>query len=309
MSDAAFEAWTEALRIQKELLASREWALVQRIEVFGRSVRLLELNGIEFWQGVHYLTQDNRSFLLNDKELKRWLEEIDRRLHNVVAAVKTVVDHTRALTGELYGPEGLSPEYKARTSALAITPVVRFVQELRQLFQHWRLPSIVHLESTRAGTLSRSIALIRDDLLQWGRWTTQARAFIEQSDKHIDIGAVVEQYLTTVRTFHLWFADQQAAVHAAEYAFVNAKLAAVARARAPHVFSSLQNDLVRVEDGTLSAHDALAPWMSDDDRLLLEQLLMASVPSWVDSALHSLSEHYGEIPHDIVTRFRAAVGR
>jgi hypothetical protein len=309
MSDEAFKAWREAFEMERELLATREWALTTRIELFGRSVRLLENNGHEFWLAVHYLTKDNRSHLLDDKELKRWLEEVDRRLHNVVAAVHTVIDHTRVLSEELYGLGGISPEYNERKTRLGNTPVVRFVKELRQFFQHWRLPAVVHIESSSAGKLSRKIALKRDELLEWDRWTRPARSFIEQSGKDIEIGPVVSQYLARVREFNLWFADHQAVFHAAEYAFLNAKLAEIARVRAPFVFERLREDIARVEAGTLSAADALSPWMGQDDRQLLEQLLAASVPSWVGSALHVLAERYGALPEDIVTRFRNAVRR
>lgn len=78
--------------------------------------------------------------------------------------------------------------------------------------------------------------------------------------------------------------------------------------RAPEVFASLRQDVARVEAGLMTACDALAPWMSDDDRMLLEQV-RESVLSWVDSALYHLAEPYGEIPQDIVTRFTAAARR
>ena len=136
-ADAPAVAAPSALALQRRLLASSEWQVVVRIDTFARSVRLLEANAEELRRAVQYLTEDTRSLLLQaigaKVERDRWLNEVGRLLHNVLAAVKTLVDHTHALHKNLYPAGDKSQDYTDRKKALAETPLVRFVQELRNL--------------------------------------------------------------------------------------------------------------------------------------------------------------------------------
>lgn len=318
---AARSASARAWKLQRELIASREWQTLGRIDAFARSLRLLEHNAHELWRAVHYLTEDPRSMLLGEvrakEERDRWLEEIGRLLHNMVAATKTVVDHSRKLNRDLYGKKKTaarlrtrnhhgSIQYARAVRSLASEPVVAFVQKLRNLFVHWQMPSIVYVEHL-GGTSNptRTIALSRKELLAWGEWTSAARAFLQESSEDVDIGEVADRYMTAIRSFYEWFAGQLEKVHATEYATVNAKLAEIARLRAPDVFASLRQEVANVEAGRISAYDAAAHLLTAEERLLLDGL-RDDASSWVESALYHLAEHYGEIPQDIATRLQNA---
>ncbi len=248
-------------------------------------------------------------------ERDRWLEKVGCLLHNMVAATKTLVDHARKLNKDLYGNAKTSaklrkpgkhhgsPEYARRVRSLAADPVVAFVHKLRDLFTHWKMPSIVYVDHSDG---SRTIALSRKDLLKWSEWNAPAHRFLRGSTEDIDIGVVGDEYMKVIRSFYEWFTGQLEKVHAADYATVNAKLAEIARLRAPEVFRSLAQDVANVEAGLMTAHDALAHRLTAEERLLLTDL-REHPSSWVESALYHLAEHYGEIPQDIVTRFKNAV--
>jgi hypothetical protein len=92
------------------------------------------------------------------------------------------------------------------------------------------------------------------------------------------------------------------------YATVNAKLAAMARARAPYVFHELREALPNVESGHQPVRGPLEHLLNEDDMRQFEQL-RDHLPSWVDTALWRIGEHYGEIPKDIAERLRAAAKR
>ncbi len=175
-ADSPPVAAPSALAMQKRLLASSEWRVVVRIDTFGRSVRLLEANAEELRRAVHYLTEDPRSLLLQAVDAKeerdRWLNEAGRLLHNVLAAVKTLVDHTNALHKALYPSGEQFQDYTDRKRTLGQVPLVRFVQELRNLHLHWKLPNIVYVDRPGSGhTRTRHIVLARDELLTWNGWT------------------------------------------------------------------------------------------------------------------------------------------
>jgi hypothetical protein len=296
-----------SLALQRRLLASSEWRVVARIDTFARSVRLLEANAEELRRAVHYLTQDPRSLLLQaidaKEERDRWLNEAGRLLHNVLAAVKTLVDHTNALHKELYPSGDKFQDYTVRKKALGEAPLVRFVQELRNLHLHWKLPDIVYAD--RPGpdhTRTRHIVLARDELLMWDGWTARARSFLLDAPEDVEIAPVIDQYVNLIRNFYQWFAERLEEVHAADYASVNNQLAALRRADAPHVFASLRESAALVEDGSVSIAAALERWMLEDDKRMLELLRTESLSSWVEGALHRIGETYGEVPRDIITR-------
>lgn len=295
-------AFGDSWRIQKELRASPEWAHATRFDAFGPSVRLLEANAHELQRAVHFLTKNRRSILFDRVELEPWLEEIARLLHNVVAAVATLVDHTRALIRELYGDAGMQG-YEDRLAELLGNPVVPFVQDLRNLLLHWKLPPIVHSESGQ--DWERHLELRKKDLLAWSRWSSRARRYVEDGPEYIEFAPVIEQYLALIREFYGWFWQQEQIIHADVYETVNAKSAAVRRARAPYVFHELRESLSTVESGHQPIRGPLERALDTDTRRHLEQL-RDHLPSWVDSALGRIAELYGEIPQDIVARFQAA---
>jgi hypothetical protein len=297
---AAHDSW----EIQRELRASPEWAHATRFDAFVPSVRLLEANAYELRRAVNYLTNDRRSILFDRIELEPWLEEIARLLHNVVAAVKTLVDHTRALVKDLYGDAGM-PGYADRVETLLSNPVVPFVQETRHLFLHWKLPPIVH---SSGDGWNRRLKLRKKDLLAWSRWTTPARKYLEDSPEYIEIAPLIEQYLALIREFYAWFEEQERVNHAAVYETVNAKLAASRQARAPAVFHELRDALSAIESGHRPLRGPFDALLDTDTRRQLQQL-SDHLPLRVDAALARVAELYGEIPQDIVARFQAAAKR
>lgn len=155
----------------------------------------------------------------------------------------------------------------------------------------------------RGHTSTRHIVLARDELLLWNGWTATARAFLTDGPEDVEIAPVIDQYVDLIRAFYQWFGGRLENVHKAEYALVNDQLNALRRADALHVFANLRESAGLVEDGSMSIAAALERWMLDDDKRMLELLRTESLSSWVEGALHHISETYGEVPQDIATRF------
>src|SRR5437870_888912 len=65
--------------------------------------------------------------------------DIVRRIHNFVASVKSLVDHTRNTHRKLYKDTDLFPDYQERINTdFAHNPQSQFIQELREYAQHYR---------------------------------------------------------------------------------------------------------------------------------------------------------------------------
>jgi hypothetical protein len=139
--------------------------------------------------------------------------ETDRVLHNYVASVASLRDHTRRLW-QKYPPDdaALNDEYERRVDeTFAEAPLVQFIQGLRNYMLHLRLPGLVMTLSLSDDDDSEAVTtgLQADELLASGfDWSAGARAYLrEHAGERIDISAAVDQYTEVVRGFNDWFGE------------------------------------------------------------------------------------------------------
>jgi hypothetical protein len=155
----------------------------------------------------------------NREGFDRYLEEVDRLLHNFVAASMSLRDHSRRLKNKLL-PEDpaddLAAEYNQRVrDAFDEAPLARFVQDLRNFSLHRRIPITTGTLSVdaRRNEWNSTIVLHPEDLLRWSGWTARAKAFIEASEGEIAIEDVARDYTDRVLAFHNWFRKALLARH------------------------------------------------------------------------------------------------
>jgi hypothetical protein len=100
--------------------------------------------------------------------LDRYMTEVFRLLHNFVASVMTLVEHTRATMRKLYKGQPFLAEYEARVSQeFDASELAHFVQDLRDYFMHRGLPPM----KARAGG---AILLAPMEMATWKRWSASA---------------------------------------------------------------------------------------------------------------------------------------
>ncbi|HEX8824478.1 MAG TPA: hypothetical protein VF794_31440, partial [Archangium sp.] len=203
-------------------LQEREAAL--RANQFRFSIDLFRRNYEELIIFIDYFCAPSVAFSFSRVEQK-WLwqegmKEIVFLLHNFVAAAQSLIDHTRVLYKQLYEPQGKIPEYPEEVqNRFAKNPLSQFVIKLRQMAQHYRLPSIenhTQISNTRGGEGGSVIIEIRlkaEDLRQFDGWNAPAKQFMEEAGPRINVHNVVQRYFEHVVEFYEWFSQKQKDVH------------------------------------------------------------------------------------------------
>ena len=142
------------------------------------------------------------------------LLEFVRRLHNYLAAAKTLVDHTRAFRSRHVSDAAFDAECDDRVKQLLDDPVIKFLQDLRNPVLHSCLPRVelTITDTAPDDQLRTQLTLSVKELLTMHDWSVAARRYIEEAqegyyvdNKYVDLGAVAVRYQQTIATFYNWF--------------------------------------------------------------------------------------------------------
>jgi hypothetical protein len=138
--------------------------------------------------------------------------EFIRRLHNYLASVKTLVDHTRAFRSRHVHDEVFDQECEAQLLRLRDNPVVKFLQEFRNPVLHSGLPRVA-LTTTfpESKGIRRQLTLSVAELLAMHDWSEEARRYIDEAQegynkdqKYVDVAAAAQKYQEAVTAFYTW---------------------------------------------------------------------------------------------------------
>jgi hypothetical protein len=284
------------------------------------SIELLERNFAELDLFLRYLSSARVIHAMAGAE-ERWrrheaMGEVLFLLHNYVAAAKSLVDHSRRVYNKLYKPSGLIPDHPSQVKArFTNDPLSQFVEDLREMAQHYRLPSIGITTSIKnevgGATLSASLRLRVDDLLEFGRWGPHAKQFLAGAGESIDIADIVSRYHANVTAFHEWFRREQARVHGSGPEFYARVTKHGVQPTDDIVLEQLLSNVARLElrprnEITFAElQEALDPGLTIlDSRLLLICQYDAAV--WMDHALASIKRRFS-IPDHLGERFHRLV--
>jgi hypothetical protein len=132
--------------------------LVRALDHFGREEVLMRL-----W------SEDNRA------KLASFIDEVTRLLHNFLAGAKSLVDHTRVFTDDMYEGHAFKKVYQDKVDRdLKHSPIVCFVQNLRNYVLHKQLPIASATLSLRGGggtfeEFDNTIKLDVNELREWDK--------------------------------------------------------------------------------------------------------------------------------------------
>ncbi len=215
-----------------ELLKMPEYKLRQELLGFETSLYIFDVNYTEFKNIVEVLLKDRIKYELvsprNQDQLRLVQMDILRRLHNFVAAAKSLVDHSRNLNNKLYKKQNSFPEYQERVKLdFAEDPLSQFVQDLREYCQHYRAPSIglsVSVQPTANGDIEEwTVFLAQKDLRQFDGWNAKAKQYLNEHKGDINILETIDKYRNKVVDFYKWFLRRQDEIHAEEISRFEAK--------------------------------------------------------------------------------------
>lgn len=257
MTSEPADPMREIKEIESRMTGSPGWRVVAESEALGRSFRVFTGNARELLRTLAVFGNPEAIALLWDVdrrvEFEAVLGEVDRQLHNYLASVKSLVDHTRSIVDGMY-PVGSAfrATYEAEKDRLSSTARARFVQDLRNYTLHRRLPNPIGRLSMERDQPARSRVLLSTaELLEWDGWSAGARGFLQTAGDEIDLADVIGGYTQEVGAFYQWFGGEQEREHATELADLQAMRqelrAAFARAGLSDYVASIDERLAKQE--------------------------------------------------------------
>lgn len=152
-----------------------------------------------------------------------YFEELARLLHNYVASVGTLVDHSRNLIRNYEGTE-LATEYEARLEKVREKPVTGFIKRLRNYTLHSGMPSLGLQHSwTREGDGFRETHTVffeKSKMLEWSGWGG-ARQYLQEKGDTVPYRDIIQEYADAIESLYEWLYGQFESVHGAEIDEVN----------------------------------------------------------------------------------------
>jgi hypothetical protein len=281
------------------------------IQRLGFSVGLLERNHTELAVAIRHLTAPAVAHEMSGVD-DRWhrqeaMREVVSLLHNYLAAAKSLVDHTRRVVRKPYQPSSLQEECDRQIKSRFLDdPLVQFLEDLREMAQHYRLPSIRHTTTIQneggRGRMEIRMQLTKDDLSQYSGWCAKSRTYLANSGEGIDILALAEEYHSRVTAFHTWFRSQQDAAHGPWHAMRERLTTHGVASPEAAIVEEVQrrvSDLIKLPRESVQyrdLHAALLPALTvwDSQRLALCQYDPAA---WVDHALRAVRGRF-RLPED-----------
>lgn len=285
------------------------WQRLARLSQCEMSFRLLRRNAGELEQLLAFLTEDPRSMELigprGRTEFDQHIEELLFRLHNFVASAQSLVDHTRALYRELHQPDNLFPDYDDEVKRrFAQKPLVQFVQKLRQLAQHVRLPQVSYRLSARQDSdVTRRILLSKGDLLGFDGWNSASKKYLEGAPDDIDLAMVVEHYVREIVDFQSWLTMRWNEIHSSDQARVSAKRAEGISLLAKDIPHHLEAGLASYLQGPGDFKDIFSFGLATSDWNMLVEF-DGDLQDWVHRAIDLLEQRFGKLPLELVARIK-----
>jgi hypothetical protein len=188
-----------------------------------RTRQILVTNSRELDEQLEFFADPRKSFQLwaveRRAELNEFLAEIGRFLHNYLASVKTLVDHTRHEMKAAYAGTALHDEYQAQVDDLFSVGPPAFIQNLRNYTLHYRLADgFAQLSHTPGQDFETGVFLDRERLLEWDNWSAAAKVWLADQPDRIDFREPLHDYETRVLGFYTWVDERIRTEHAAALA-------------------------------------------------------------------------------------------
>ncbi|GAA4110708.1 hypothetical protein GCM10022215_06040 [Nocardioides fonticola] len=215
-----FSALYDEIQSHPGMLARRSWDSLLDIHV------VMTRNQDELLVFVRAVEADVRNAARlagnvgSDEPRRDMFRELIRRLHNYVASVGTLIDHTRNLMRKYEGTSTYA-EFEARRLAATSNDVVSFVSKLRNYVLHVGVPGVGIQFSVTNGEENVTIFLDRDRALQWKDWPKAARRYLNSKPSKLSVVDVIEEYGGVIEELYRWLYDQFPTLHGEDIAAVN----------------------------------------------------------------------------------------
>lgn len=186
---------------------------LKQLEKFSLSFYVFDRNYKEFIKFLHSAIQISSTSHLDKDEHDKVMAEITRLLHNFVASVQTLIDNTRVYYRKEYGENGLFPDYNEEIQERFIKNNLQsFVKDLRQHFQHYRIPLIsfsISITDNNGSNLNARYFFPKESLTDFD-WKLRSKQYIEnQCNGEVDVEKFTSEYYELTKSFYDWFIQRQ----------------------------------------------------------------------------------------------------
>jgi hypothetical protein len=208
------------LSLFDELNAMPEQQTLEKIRHFGISIDIFNGNYQEL---LHHLQIHNNprvslELMGMDKKhlLHAYQREITRFLHNYIASALSLTDHARNHYRELYSGNDLFPEYQVEIKRrFADNPLAVFIKDLRQYFQHYKMPGVSSrlVYKKDAPDFEMTLLLPKKEMMKFSGWNSLSKKYLEEQLDDINLLALINEYHQLIENFYSWFIDMQMNIH------------------------------------------------------------------------------------------------
>ncbi|MCW9705781.1 hypothetical protein [Fodinibius salsisoli] len=254
----------------------------------------------------HFIeNKEKHSDLFN--RINKWktdllFKEIAFRLHNFVASSLSLIDHSRIIYRKAFKEKDHYGVYQEKVNSdLKEDGLVQFIQKLRQMCQHYRLPHISAEWKMKNSELSLYIKT--NDLLQFDGWNKRARSFIEKSGERIDLLEVVNQYFEKIKAFHTWTKREFSEIYGEEIMAVYTHTQKINEKKSDIIIEELESAL-KSEEGKIhyNIKFAISGALSSQEMQVLSKY-EDNTKEWILKSLDLITNHI-EIPKELIQRIR-----
>jgi hypothetical protein len=190
----------------------------QRLHALSRVHGILLANQSELLELIDLPNTDGAAFIAlfdinaDPETLTSYSQELSRLLHNYVASVKSLVEHSRIQMNKESDAAFLD-EYRKQVKESFDGLLPKFVQKLRDYVMHYDVPIgryTLPLGPSAPRRVRFPISTAR--LKQWGGWR-EARPHLDEHPDEIDLRDTVVEYADLVGTFYEWLFNEYLRIH------------------------------------------------------------------------------------------------
>jgi hypothetical protein len=148
------------------------------------------------------------------------IRELQRLIHNFLASVKSLIDHTRNVVKDLYRNTKFYEEYALKVNSIFVdNRLAVFTQDLRNYFTHHSLPTVTPWVHLGTGSPAKpSYTLSRNELLNhYSGWTRKSKEFLQNSNDDLLLSSILDDYHALAEGFRVWFVERLKKIHALEF--------------------------------------------------------------------------------------------
>lgn len=201
-------------------LCRRRLARTQAWEVLAGNLRELDklIEGPEQdWRVALNLVSNTGS---HDAEQDAYFNEFDRLLHNVVAAIGTLIDHTRVVARRYEGTP-FYDDYARRVQQVGTLPAARFVKDLRNYMLHLSPPAPYNQVSLTQQKVTYQLNISVSALLQSSSWSGASRSYLARHGDILPIREPFDEYTAAIEGLYEWMLAQSTGLDSAEIEAAN----------------------------------------------------------------------------------------